>query len=52
MRDLRLADIPVIIVSAARDAIDSEYSTLDASAYLRKPINFYELGALLDSCCS
>jgi len=51
VRDLRLADIPVIVVSAAREAIDSEYSSLDANAYLKKPIDFDELGALLDSYC-
>jgi CheY-like chemotaxis protein len=47
IRDPRLADIPVVIVSAARDALLSEYSTLHANEHLKKPVDFDRLGTVI-----
>ena len=48
IRDPRLADIPVVIVSAARDAVGSEYSTLHVNEHLKKPVDFDRLGTSID----
>jgi CheY-like chemotaxis protein len=47
LRDPRLADIPVVIVSAARDALAMEYGTLYANEHLKKPVDFDRLGAII-----
>src|SRR5262245_57538313 len=49
LRDLRLAAIPVIVMSAAGEM---QASTLPGDAYLPKPIDFATLLALVEQYCS
>jgi CheY-like chemotaxis protein len=46
-----LADVPVVLVSATAD-IKNAAQTLNAVAYLQKPIDFSKLYALVDTYCS
>jgi len=47
IRDPRLAEIPVVVVSAARDAVGGEHRPLVASDHLKKPVDFDRLGAII-----
>jgi CheY-like chemotaxis protein len=50
VRDSKLVDIPVVVVSALPDALDWEWEhdSLEVDGYLEKPLDFHKLTALLD----
>jgi CheY-like chemotaxis protein len=46
-RDPSLVDIPVVIISA-EEVSKGEYRSVDANEYLKKPLDFDQLGALVE----